>query len=161
MTDQSKVEKSVGMAWPFASPQAAESMQVQIQALLKEQADLLDESRKSMTAWMRRRQEMMEAGFRTFQAMCACKDPAAFTAVYGEWLTSNINGILDEMNNACNEALRMAEFVQNSATPLFRQNADAPTTATTAVSSFPSGTATGRTKSAPRTEAAHHRSAAE
>jgi hypothetical protein len=161
MSDQSKVEKSFGIAWPFASPHAAESVQVQMQALLKDQADLLNEIQKAMAGWMKRRQEMAEAGFRTFQAMCACKDPAAFAAAYGEWLTNSMSGILVDINTARDEAQRLAQIGQNSATALFRHGADVPSTTTIAVSPSAPESESTRTKGASRTPRAHEHSAAE
>ena len=46
----------------------------------QEQAGFLDETQRAMAAWTKRRQDAMEATFRTFQAMGGCKDPAAMSA---------------------------------------------------------------------------------
>jgi hypothetical protein len=72
MSDQSNVEEGFSKAWPFVLPNVAETVQFQMRALLQEQAELLDETRKIMAAWTKRRQEAMEASFRTFHAISGC-----------------------------------------------------------------------------------------
>jgi hypothetical protein len=140
MTEQSKVETGFGMVLPVASP------------------ELFNETQNAMAAWMKRRQEAMEVGVRSFQAMCACKDPASFAAAYGEWFTTSLNLITAEMNDAREEALRLAEIGQKSMTASFR---NAPMPATAAASPTASGKETGRTKTGARNEPSRERSAAE
>ena len=140
MSEQSKVETGFGMALPFAAP------------------ELFDETQKAMATWMKHRQQAMEGGFRSFQAMCACKDPASFAAVYGEWLTNSMNLLTEEMNDARNEALRWAEIGQKSMAAPFRSAAMSVFQAPPAAAP---GKEPGRTKVASRSETPHERSAAE
>jgi hypothetical protein len=161
MSDQSRIEKSFGTAWPFASPQAAETLQLRMQALLQEQAELLQETQTAMTAWMKRRQETIERSFRNFQAMCTSEDAAASTAAYGELVTSAMDGILVDINHAGAAALRLAEILQKSARDMFPNNADVPAPSTSATSSSAAGMESGRRKSAPPSDVAHKRVAAE
>ena len=143
MSDQTKTGKSTGPAWPFVSPDMAGTLQVQMQALLQEQAEFLDETQRAMAAWTKRRQDAMEANFRTFQAMGSCKDPAAMSAAYGEWLTNSMNRIFADMNDAREEALRLAEIGQKSMTAFFRETAKAPVPKDTAPA-FANGSANKR-----------------
>jgi hypothetical protein len=54
MSDQSNVEKGIGTAWPFVLPNVAETFQLEMRALLQEQAELLDQTQKIMAAWTKR-----------------------------------------------------------------------------------------------------------
>jgi hypothetical protein len=84
VSDQSKVEKGSGTAWPFVLPNVAETFQFQMRARLQERAELLEETQTMMAAWTKRRQEAMEASSRTFQAIRDCKDAGAMTTAYAE-----------------------------------------------------------------------------
>lgn len=164
MSDQSNVEKGFGTAWPFVLPNVAETFQVQMRALLQEQAELLDQTQKIMAAWTKRRQEAMEASFRTFQAISACKDAGAMTAAYREWLAKSMDRIFADLNDTRGDALRLAEIGQKSVAALFRPIADAAASTTNTVSSTAAGMEARRTKGAPSTNAAqeaHERTAAE
>jgi hypothetical protein len=164
MSDQSNVEKGIGEAWPFVLPNVAETFQLQMRALLQEQAELLDETQKIMAAWTKRRQETMEASFRTFQAISGCKDAGAMADAYREWLTNSMNRIFADVNDARDEALRLAGIGQRSLAALFRSTADAAASTKNTVSSTAVGMEVRRTKGAPSTNAAqeaHERTAAE
>lgn len=161
MTDQLKVAKNSGMTWPFIALPQADTVQLQIQALLQEQAELLDESQKVIAAWMKRRQEAMEAGMRSFQTLCSCKDPAAFASSYGEWLTGSMTGILADMNSTRQEALRLGQIAQNSMTTLFRPNGTPAAAAGMEASLSTSGREPARAKDGSRSETTHERAAAE
>ena len=154
MSDQSNVEKGFGTAWPFVLPNVAETFQFQMRALLQEQAELLDQTQKIMAAWTKRRQEAMEASFRTFQAIAGCKDAGAMTTAYREWLANSMDRIFADLNDARGEALRLAEIGQKSVAALFRPIADAATTKNT-VSSTAAGMELRETKGAAPTKAAH------
>ncbi len=123
MSDQPKTGIGAGS---FVPAEMADILQVQMRALLQEQADLLDETQRTMAAWTKRRQEAMEANFRTFQAMGGCKDPGAMIAAYSEWLTNGMNRIFADMNDARDDALRLAEIGQKSIPALFPRSAKAP-----------------------------------
>lgn len=154
MSDQTETGKGAGTARPFVSPDVTGSLQVQMQALLQEQAEFLDETQRAMAAWTKRRQEAMEANFRTFlQSMGGCKDPAAITAAYGEWLTGSMNRIFADMNDARDEALRLAGLGQKSMTVLFRQGEKAPPPKDTAPAF---GEEARPTSSAPRADEFQH-----
>lgn len=155
MSDQSNVEKGFRTAWPFVLPNVAETFQFQMRALLQEQAELLDEAQKIMAAWTKRRQEAMEASFRTFQAISGCKDAGAMTTAYREWLTNSMNRSFADMNDARDDVLRLAEIGQKSVAALFRPTADAAASTKNTVSSTAAGTEARRTKGAPPTNAAH------
>ncbi len=119
MSDQSTGEKGFETTWPFVLPNVAETFQFQMRAMLQEQAELLDETQKVMAAWTKRRLEAMEASFRTFQAICGCKDAGAMTSAYREWLTNSMNRIFADVNDTRDEALRLAEVGQKSVVALF------------------------------------------
>lgn len=125
MSDQTKEQKSFGMTFPFVLPNVTETLQDQMRALLAEQAELFEEAQKAMSAWTRRRQEAIEAGAQTFQAMCGCKDPGTMAALYAEWVKASMNRVLADMNDTRADALRLAEIGQKSVTAAFRQTADA------------------------------------
>jgi hypothetical protein len=154
MSDQSNVEKGFGTAWPFVLPNVAETFQFQMRALLQEQAELLDQTQKIMAAWTKRRQEAIEANSRTFQAICGCKDAGAMTTAYREWLANSMNRTFADLNDARDEALRLAEIGQKSVAALFRPIADAAASTKNTVSSTAPGTEARRTKSTPSTNAA-------
>jgi chemotaxis protein histidine kinase CheA len=154
MSDQSNVEEGFSKAWPFVLPNVAETVQFQMRALLQEKAELLDETRKIMAAWTKRRQEAMEASFRTFHAVSGCNDAGAMTTLYGEWLTNSMNRIFADLNGTRDEALRLAELVQKSVAALFRPTAGAAASTKNPMSSNPAGIEARRTKGAPPTNAA-------
>ena len=154
MSDQSNVEKGFGTAWPFVLPNVAEAFQVQMRAWLQEQAELLDETQKIMAAWTKRRQEAMEASFRTFQAISGCKDAGAMTTAYREWLTNGMNRIFADVNAARDEALRLAEIGQKSVVALFRPTTDAGSSTKNTVSSTAAGMEARQAKGAAPTKAA-------
>jgi hypothetical protein len=154
MSDQSNVEKGIGTAWPFVLPNVAETFQLEMRALLQEQAELLDQTQKIMAAWTKRRQEAIEANSRTFQAICGCKDAGAMTTAYREWLANSMNRTFADLNDARDEALRLAEIGRKSVAALFRPIADAAALTKNTVSSTAPGTEARRTKSAPSTNAA-------
>ena len=83
----------------------AETLPVHMQALLQEQAELLDETQQVLATWTRRRRETMEVSIRKCEAMSGCKEAGAMTA-YAERLTSSMNRIFAEMNGARDEALQ-------------------------------------------------------
>jgi hypothetical protein len=90
----------------------AETLPVHMQALLQEQAELLDETQHALATWMRRRRETMEVSIRKCQAISACKEASAMTA-YAERLTSSMNRIFAEMNGVRDEALRFVKSDRN------------------------------------------------
>jgi hypothetical protein len=85
-----------------------------------------------MVAWTKRRQEAMEASSRTFHAICGCKDAGAMTIAYAEWLTNSMNRIFADVNDARDEALRLAEIGRKSVAALLRPIADAAASTTAA-----------------------------
>jgi hypothetical protein len=123
MSDQSKAANKFAFpAWTF--PNFGEAMQIQIKTLLEQQSEVFDQGQKTIAAWTHRRQEAIESGFRTFQAICGCKDAAALTGVCGEWLNENMKRIFADISDAREQTLRLAEIGQKSATALFRQGSD-------------------------------------
>ena len=155
MSDQSNVEKGFGTAWPFVLPNVAETFQFQMRAWLQEQAELLDETQKIMAAWTKRRQEAVEASSRTFQAICGCKDAGAMTTAYAEWLTNSMNWIFGDVNDARDEALRLAEIGRKSVAVVFGPTVVALASTKNTVSPAVAGTEARRTKGAPPTTAVH------
>jgi hypothetical protein len=128
LTDQDKTGKAPGPAWPLMPPEIAETLQMQFQALLEEQAEFLAETQRSMAAWTKRRQEAMQANFRTFTAMGTSLDPASLNAAYNEWLTSSMGRIFEDMDDVRKEALRAAGAGQRSVAAVLRlrENAKGP-----------------------------------
>jgi hypothetical protein len=118
MSDQAATGKKDGLIEFSPSPQKAEALFIHLQAMLQEQAELLDETKKVMAAWMKRRQGTVEANFRISQEMDDYEDPAALGAAYGDWLTRSMNRILAELETPRAEALNLAEMERS-----FRQSA--------------------------------------
>src|SRR5271166_5256589 len=58
---------------------------------------------------------------------------------YGEWLTNSMNRIFADMNDAREEALRLAEIGRKSVAALFRPTADAVASTKNTVSSTAAG----------------------
>ena len=77
------------------------------------------------------------------------------TTAYPEWLTNSMNRIFADVNDARDEALRLAEIGRKSVAALFRPTADAAVSTKNTVSSAAAGTEAGRTKGAPPTTAVH------
>lgn len=97
-----------------AAPEWPEAVQVQMEAMLHDQADLLDETQKMMAAWSKRRQEAMEAGFRTLEKVSKSRDASDMAAAYGEWLSSSMGRIMADMMAAQAGALRLAALSQTA-----------------------------------------------
>jgi hypothetical protein len=76
------------------------------------------------------------------------------TTAYGEWLANSMNRTFADLNDARDEALRLAEIGQKSVAALFRPIADAAALTKNTVSSTAPGTEARGTKSAPSTNAA-------
>jgi hypothetical protein len=110
MTRQSIPQKTVEMAWPLAAPEAFRG---QIQ-------DLMSETQKAMATFMSRYQEATTTGVRSFQALYACKDPAAFASAYGEWLTKSMTLMAEQMHDAQEGALRCAAIGRQVVSTAFR-----------------------------------------
>lgn len=96
------------------APDWPEAIRVQMDAMLHDQAELLDETQKMMAAWTKRRQEAMEAGFRTLEKVSKSKDAGDMAAAYSEWLTSSMGRIMADMLAAQAGALRLAELGQTA-----------------------------------------------
>jgi hypothetical protein len=114
MTEKAKFDKDRAKAWPFALPDMPEPLQMQAQAWFQEQAELLEGMQKMMAAWTKRRQEGMEASFRTVLKLYDCKDFGAVSAVCGEWLTGRMKRVMADMNDARDEARQLIELSQKS-----------------------------------------------
>ena len=97
-----------------AMPDWPEALQVQMDAVLHDQAELLDETQKMMAAWTKRRHEAMEVGFRALEKVSKSKDAVDMAAAYGEWLTSSMGRIMADMLAAQAGALRLAELSQTA-----------------------------------------------
>ena len=77
------------------------------------------------------------------------------TTAYAEWLTNSMNRIFADVNDARDEALRLAEIGRKSVAALFRPTADAAASTKNTVSSAAAGTEAGQTEGAPPTTAVH------
>ncbi len=95
-----------------------EAFRVQMEAALHDQAELLDETQKMMSAWTKRRQESMESGFKTLQKLSASRDVLEMAAAYNEWLTSSMGRIVADMMAAHDGAVRLATMGQTAITNL-------------------------------------------
>jgi len=113
MSEQQKSDTIFGTAWPFAAPQMAHVFQTLAQ-------ELFDEAQKTIASRMNRLQKAMESSFRSFQALCSCKDSGAFASAYSEWLTQTMNFMVAEMNETRADALRWAEIGQKAIAAPFR-----------------------------------------
>lgn len=123
MSDQSKAENNFRIALPFIPPNFVKAWQGPMKALLEEQAELLDESRKMTATWLKRREEAMAAGMQACSAIAACRDPGMMTAILSEWLTDSVNRVMADMNEARDEGVRLAEIGQKLLAALFAQSA--------------------------------------
>jgi hypothetical protein len=122
------------MARPLTAPEAFRG-QVQ---------NLMNETQKAMATWVSRCQEATTTGVRSFQALYACKDPAAFASAYGEWLTRSMTLMAEQMHDAQEGARRCTAIGQQFVSTAFRSPPEI-----------------GRAKLDPRAEAPRVRSAAE
>ncbi len=89
-------------------PSLSEALRVQMDAVLHDQAELLDETRKMMAAWTKRRHEAMEAGLQALQTFSNAEDIGEIAAAYDEWLTSSMSRIMTDMAVARDGTLRLA-----------------------------------------------------
>ena len=88
-------------------PDWSQALSVHMDAVLHDQAELLDETQKMMAAWTKRRHEAMEAGFRALQKLSAPQDAGEMAAAYGEWLSSSMDRIMADMAAARDGTLRL------------------------------------------------------
>jgi hypothetical protein len=151
MSDQSKVGRSLRASWPFMLPAMPDAAGLQTETWFKEQAASFNEMQKAWAIWLVRRQEAMEAASRTFHTMLGCRDIGSMAAAYGDWLMGSMNRLVAEMNDAREEALRLAEFGQRSVAALMQQGAQAAAPASPADAERE----TRRARGAARSEAAH------
>jgi hypothetical protein len=154
MSDQAKTGRSFGTAWPFMLPAMPEAAGPQTETWFKEQAVWLNEMQKAWAIWLLHRQEAMEATSRTFQTMLGCRDVGSMAAAYGDWVTGSMNRLMAEMNDAREEALRLAECGQRSVAALMQQG----TQGTGTVSAAHMETGSRRARGAVRTEGAREAS---
>jgi hypothetical protein len=112
--------------FPPTLPDLPEALRVQMDAVLHDQAELLDETQKMMSAWTRRRQEAMESGFRTLKQISASRDMAEMAEAYSEWLTSSMGRIMADMMAAQEGALRLARLGQSAMSNLAPKPAEPP-----------------------------------
>lgn len=89
-------------------PGLSEALRGQMDAVLHDQAELLDETQKMMAAWTKRRHEAMEAGLQALQRFSNAEDVGEIAAAYGEWLTSSMSRIMADMAIARDGTLRLA-----------------------------------------------------
>jgi len=125
MSDQSKTEDSFRTAFPLGAANFAQAWQVPMKAILDDEAELFDESRKLTAAWMKRRQEAMETGMQALRAMMGCRDPATMTAICSEWLKGSMERLMTDIDDARNGSARLAEIGQRSMMAVLRHRADA------------------------------------
>lgn len=85
-----------------------EALRGQIDAVLHDQAVLLDETQKMMAAWTKRRHEAMEAGLQALRKFSNAEDVGEIAAAYGEWLTCSMSRIVEDMAVARDGTLRLA-----------------------------------------------------
>ncbi len=115
-------------AAPGTAPGWPEALQVQMEAVLHDQAELLEETQKMMAAWTKRRQEAMEAGFCALDKVSKSKGAGDMAAAYGEWLTSSMGRIMADMLAAQADALRLAELGHTAIRALAPESPIAPAT---------------------------------
>lgn len=89
-------------------PSLSEALRVQMDAVLHDQAELLDETQKMMAAWTKRRHEAMEAGLQALRTFSNAEDIGEIAAAYDEWLTSSMSRIMADMAVARDGTLRLA-----------------------------------------------------
>ena len=116
LNDQLSEPGTQGMAG--AAPDWPEALRVQMDAVLHDQAELLDEAQKMMAAWTKRRHEAMETGFRALEKLSGSRDLSEMAAAYSEWLTSSMGRIMEDMMAAQKGALRLADLGQTAVTAL-------------------------------------------
>ena len=113
-----QAERHRAAAASAGMPDWPDALRVQMEAVLHDQAELLDETQKMMAAWTKRRQEAMEAGFRTLRKLSDSRDATEMAAAYGEWLTSSMGRIMADMMAAQDGALRLANLGHSAITSL-------------------------------------------
>jgi hypothetical protein len=115
MSDQSQIGSRRERSWPIGLQNV-----VQMEPWFDDQAELLDETWKMWGAWMNRRQEAIDAAFRMFDTATHCEDATSVIGVYSEWLAGNMKRIIADLDDARDEALRLAAIGQKAAAVFWR-----------------------------------------
>lgn len=130
MAQETKVNADRAKTWPFVLPNLPATLQLQTQAWLEEQAELMEATQKMMAAWTKRRQEAIEASFRMIQSLYGCKDFGDAASLYSEWLGDSMKRVVADINEARDEALRLIEIGQKSLAAVSPKGLDGKQSAT-------------------------------
>jgi len=82
--------------------------------VLQHQQEILEDAQQRMAAWTKRRQEAIESGIDALKRMSGAATPIAAAGIYGEWMSSSINRLLADFQDAQAHALKMAEQFQHA-----------------------------------------------
>ena len=82
------------------------AVNLQCEAWLASQADLLDAVHATMSVWLTRQSEGAAATLRTMERASKSTDPVEFAAAYGEWLSGSVERLIAEI--ACVRQQTMA-----------------------------------------------------
>ncbi|MDK4718819.1 hypothetical protein PH552_05605 [Rhizobium sp. CNPSo 3968] len=124
MTDLLKTENGAVTLPPSTIGSFVEAWQTPMKILLEEQAELLEEGWTVSTTWMKRRQATIDAAIKTTDIIFHSRNPVVIIAACSDWLTGNMDRLMVDMNDACDQSLRLAQIGRKSAMAFFSQKGD-------------------------------------
>jgi hypothetical protein len=123
MTDL-QTENSAVTLPAFIMGSFVEAWQTPIKILLEEQAEFLEEGWTITTTWMKRRQATMDAAMKAADTIFHSRNPVVITTACSDWLAGNVDRLMANLSDACDENLRLAQIGQKSAMAFFSQQSD-------------------------------------
>ncbi|HZQ00096.1 MAG TPA: hypothetical protein VFB13_11190 [Reyranella sp.] len=117
MGDSPTIDWTKTIVWQ-ASASAAQLAECQKLAL-QQQQELLQDSQQRMASWTKRRQQALETGLEALSRMAACKTPVEMATIYGEWMSGSITRVLDDLDEAQAQAVKLTERLQQASKTLF------------------------------------------
>ncbi len=83
------------------------AVNLQCEAWLASQADLLDTVHATMSTWLKRRREGTAATLRTMERASRSADPAEFATAYGEWLAGSVERLIADVASVREQTLAL------------------------------------------------------
>jgi hypothetical protein len=87
----------------------------ELQGAMRNEMTLIDEVENGARAWMDRRRLAIESGLKALGELSACKDPVTAAAIYGRWFIGSFNGIIADLKDAQDLAIKATEIGQSTA----------------------------------------------
>jgi phasin protein len=115
MSDMQNDDGGPLMAWQSFLPLPDSARHEEdVQGALRGDMNLVEEAQKKASAWMDRRRVAFETGMKALSDMAACKDPASAAAIWGSWLSGNLNLMAADLSDAQDFALKAAAAGQQT-----------------------------------------------